>query len=286
VDAKEVPYHTLLVAGFPCQSFSIAGKRKGFEDTRGTLFFDVARIIETKRPSLLLFENVKGLLSAQKGYCFYRIIETLDELGYDVEWQVLNSKYFGVPQNRERVFIIGHLRGTGSRQIFPIGETCQTIIRKSNAPIMVHNSKTQTDRVYSLEGISPTLTANTGGRHIPQFAIKIVGKIYPSKHEAGHIYDISGIAPTIKCNGPRANSKNICPKILLQGVKVRRLTPIECERLQGFPDNWTKYGKTIDGDVIEISDSQRYRVLGNAMTVNVMEFLGNKLKECLNIEKS
>jgi DNA (cytosine-5)-methyltransferase 1 len=87
------------------------------------MFFQVARVIEAKRPALLLLENVRGLLSAQEGYCFFRIIQTLDELGYDVEWQVLNSKHFGVPQNRQRVFIIGHLRDAGGREIFPITES-------------------------------------------------------------------------------------------------------------------------------------------------------------------
>ena len=280
VDAKEVPDHTLLVAGFPCQSFSITGKRKGFADSRGTLFYDIARIVETKKPPLLLLENVKGLLSAQKGYCFYRILQTLDELGYDVEWQVLNSKCFGVPQNRERVFIIGHLREESDGQVFPIGRNNKKNSKEIKIKL-VSKSKNQVNRVYNPNGLSPTLNTNTGGRHIPQ--ILIIGNVYPSKHEAGNIYDTKGISPTIKCNGPRPNSKNISPKIV-ENNRIRRLTPVECERLQGFPDNWTKYGKTVDGHIIEISDSQRYKVLGNAMTVNVMEFLGNKLKGSLKID--
>jgi len=129
VDVDSVPEHTLLTAGFPCQSFSLAGKRKGFEDARGTLFYDIARVAAVKRPSLLLLENVKGLLSNDEGRTFAKILQTLDELGYDVEWQVLNSKHFGVPQNRERVFIVGHLRGTGSRQIFPVGEASANVKR-------------------------------------------------------------------------------------------------------------------------------------------------------------
>src|SRR3990167_6198380 len=120
VDAKDVPEHDILCAGFPCQSFSIAGKRLGFEDTRGTLFFEIARIAKRRKPQILFLENVKGLLSHDKGRTFATILATLDELGYNAEWQVLNSKYFGVPQNRERGFIIGHLRGKRSRKIFPI----------------------------------------------------------------------------------------------------------------------------------------------------------------------
>ena len=112
-----------LVGGFPCQAFSIAGKRQGFDDTRGTLFFEIARCLKEKHPRLLLLENVKGLLSHNKGKTFGVILNTLDELGYDLQWQVLNSKNFGVPQNRERVFVVGHLRGTSSPEVFPIRES-------------------------------------------------------------------------------------------------------------------------------------------------------------------
>ena len=120
VDADRLPDHDLLTGGFPCQAFSIAGKRKGFEDTRGTLFFEIARILKTKRPKYCLLENVKGLLSHDRGRTFQTILSTLDELGYDLQWQVLNSKDFGVPQNRERVFIVGHIRGQRRPEIFPI----------------------------------------------------------------------------------------------------------------------------------------------------------------------
>ena len=120
IDEKTLPDFDLLVGGFPCQSFSIAGKRGGFKDTRGTLFFDLARIVREKQPRNFIFENVKGLLSHDKGNTFRTIISTLDELGYDCEWQVLNSKDFGVPQNRERVFIIGNRRGTKRPDVFPL----------------------------------------------------------------------------------------------------------------------------------------------------------------------
>ena len=121
VDPRDIPDFDLLCAGFPCQSFSVAGKRKGFKDTRGTLFFEVCRIAKSKRPPLLLLENVGGLLSHDKGLTFQIILESLEELGYWVEWQVLNSKYFGVPQNRQRVFIIGHRMDNNIfKPIFPI----------------------------------------------------------------------------------------------------------------------------------------------------------------------
>ena len=122
VDEKEIPKHDLLVGGFPCQSFSIAGKRRGFEDTRGTMFFEVARILKYHQPRLFILENVKGLLSHDSGRTFKVIISTLVELGYDLQWQVLNSKNFGVPQNRERVLLVGHLRGTPRPQVFPLAQ--------------------------------------------------------------------------------------------------------------------------------------------------------------------
>ena len=110
----------IICGGFPCQAFSIAGHRRGFEDTRGTLFFEICRFASILRPKYLFLENVRGLLNHDGGATFETIIRTLDGLGYDVEWQVLNSKNFGVPQNRERVFIIGHLRGQRTRNVFPI----------------------------------------------------------------------------------------------------------------------------------------------------------------------
>ena len=120
IKPEDLPDFDMLCGGFPCQAFSIAGNRRGFEDTRGTLFFDIARILKVKRPSLVLLENVKGLLNHQAGKTFTKIIQTLDELGYETQWVVLNSKFHGVPQNRERVLIIGSLRGTGRKEILPL----------------------------------------------------------------------------------------------------------------------------------------------------------------------
>jgi DNA (cytosine-5)-methyltransferase 1 len=110
VDPFTIPDHELLVGGFPCQPFSFAGSQRGFDDTRGTLFFSIARILREKKSTSFIFENVKGILSNDSGKTFLTILGTLDELGYDVEWRVLNSKDFGVPQNRERVYITGHRR--------------------------------------------------------------------------------------------------------------------------------------------------------------------------------
>ena len=120
----------VICAGFPCQPFSISGKRQGFNDIRGTMFFEVARATEQIKPRFLFLENVKGLLSHESGRTFAVILGTLDELGYDAQWRVLNSKDFGVPQNRERVFLIGYLRGTCSGEIFSFGNGGKTSTRE------------------------------------------------------------------------------------------------------------------------------------------------------------
>ena len=155
INEEELPDFEILCGGFPCQSFSIAGKRMGFKDTRGTLFFDLSRIAKCKRPKILFFENVKGLLSHEEGRTITTILKTLDELGYDAEWQVLNSKYFGVPQNRERIIIIGHLREGTHGWIFPIREETKGAIRMVQKP---DEKFQQTSMVYSRTGIAPTLT--------------------------------------------------------------------------------------------------------------------------------
>jgi DNA (cytosine-5)-methyltransferase 1 len=196
------------VGGFPCQAFSIAGKRRGFEDTRGTMFFELARILRAKQPRLFVFENVKGLLNHDHGKTFRTIITSLDELGYDLQWQVLNSKNHGVPQNRERVFIIGHLRGKPRPQVFPFTPT-----EGENTDAV---TSTALDANY-WKGID-----NHGQRTV------IVHNIHGGLEETN--------------------------------VRVRRLTPTECERLQGFPDGWTE----------GVSDTQRYKCCGNAVTVNVI----------------
>jgi len=136
IEADKLPDFDMLCGGFPCQSFSIAGKRKGFNDTRGTMFFEVARILKVKRPKIVLLENVKGLLSHEKGKTFSVILETLDELGYETQWMVLNSKFFGVPQNRERVFIIGHRKDT---------KHLNRLISWNN-----NDNKQRTERVYEM----------------------------------------------------------------------------------------------------------------------------------------
>lgn len=157
---EELPDLDLICGGFPCQSFSIAGKRLGFhDDARGTLFFEIARIAAAKRPPLLLLENVPGLLSHDGGRTFAVILRTLDELGYDVEWKVLNSKDFGVPQARKRVYIAGFLRGKCAGQILPDRDTNPAAV----AQAIPGQRGGQGSRIYRSDGLSCTLTSEGGG---------------------------------------------------------------------------------------------------------------------------
>lgn len=252
VPAEEVPEHYLLTAGFPCQSFSVAGQRKGFQDTRGTLFFDICRIVKAKRPPLLLLENVKGLLNHDEGRTFGTILAALDELGYDVQWQVLNSKHYGVPQNRERVFIIGHIRGQPRPEVFPIGTPEEVSVEEQGQGeiILFQNSGKEMARVYDTRGISPTLKGKTGGWQEPIIMNTLTEALGTRQ-------------------GSSKEFQNSIRKIIECSKQARRLTPLEFERLQSFPDNWTE----------GVSDTQRYKQLGNAVTVNVIEAIIEKLEE-------
>ena len=268
-----LPQSDLLCAGFPCQAFSIAGKRRGFDDTRGTFFFEIVRIAKKKRPRYLLLENVKGLLSHDKGRTFRTILSSLDEVGYDAEWQVLNSKHF-VPQNRERVFIVGHLRGERTGQVFPLGEI----------PEICSNQKETT--------ITNTLTAggHSGGLHSQMTLISLhSGKIKsrkktttldanyskgPRSHGERTLVYLSQTNSNMKQREQeRDNTCTLTNNCSDFGIKfdsrIRRLTPLECERLQGFPDGWTE----------GISDTQRYKCLGNAVTVPVVEYVLDAMAE-------
>ena len=325
----------IICGGFPCQAFSVAGNRRGFEDTRGTLFFEIARFASILRPKYLFLENVKGLLNHENGITFETIITTLDELGYDVEWQVLNSKDFGVPQNRERVFIVGHLRGECTRRVFPLSKSARQVnsIKKQysntittrygnsqGAGAYIVESKSQKVRsignihpsgngmngeVYESTGLVPTLTTNKGE------GVKII--------QRAHGYNQGGeheIAPTLTRNSYHENNvlkitettsqgyaeaevgdsvnlshpnsktrrgrvgKQIVNTLLTgesQGViepdfRIRKLTPRECWRLQGFPD-WA-FDKAQEVN----SNSQLYKQAGNSVTVNVIAAIAKGLE--------
>lgn len=188
----------LICGGFPCQAFSIAGKRKGFlDETRGTLFFEIARAAEEIKPRTLFLENVRGLLSHDKGRTFGIILNTLDELGYDCEWQLLNSKNHGVPQNRERVFIIGHLRGERGREVFPIGgdDTAFNNKRIQKVGNIRKMGKSQSGDVFNSDGLAPTLCSTTTMKDPPKIVVLNKGSGMP--RETNRVYSSEGLSPTL-----------------------------------------------------------------------------------------
>jgi DNA (cytosine-5)-methyltransferase 1 len=234
VSAESVPEHDLLLAGFPCQPFSIIGKMRGFEDTRGTLFFDIARILEAKRPAAFVLENVKLLAGHNQGRTLKRILETLRDLGYIVEQRVLNALHYGLPQKRERIWIVGHRIAngkiywpTGGMPMKPLAEILERKVPK---------------RFYASDHIR----------------LRRWAEIKPTKeptiwHEnkSGHIS-----AYPYSCALRAGASYNY---LLVNGE--RRLTPREMLRLQGFPERFK----------IVCNDSQTRRQAGNSLPVNVAE---------------
>ena len=315
----------VICGGFPCQAFSIAGNRRGFEDTRGTLFFEIARFASILRPKYLFLENVRGLLNHDGGATFETIIRTLDELGYDVEWQVLNSKNFGVPQNRERVFIIGHLRGTSGRKVFPLSGDGASITCEQPKINKVGNirkkGKSQSGDVVSIDSLAPTLCSTTTQKDplkvLIENEIKQFGILQPNFNQCGVVYETDGIAPTIRAyqggglepkirvkeatsqgyaeaqigdsvNLSHPNSKTrrcrvgkqVANTLLTgesQGVvepdfRIRKLTPRECWRLQGFPDWAFDRAQEVN------SNSQLYKQAGNSVTVNVIAAIAKELQ--------
>lgn len=325
-EIRNIGHVDVICGGFPCQAFSIAGARRGFEDTRGTLFFEIARFAAILKPKYLFLENVKGLLNHDKGDTFEVILSALDELGYDVEWQVLNSKDFGVPQNRERVFIIGHLRGQRGRKVFPIGGEDEKSSAKRLGINILGNTKNPNgtaqgtrDIVHNPKGIVGTLTA-TDYKGPKQVAIpneiKKYGVLQPNFNQSGVVYETDGISPIIRTmqggglepkirvreatkqgyaeatvgdsvNLAHPNSKTRRGRVgegiantlvtgdsqgvVMPNFRIRKLTPKECWRLQGFPD-WA-FDKAQEVN----SNSQLYKQAGNSVTVNVIKEIARYL---------
>lgn len=264
----------LIAGGFPCQSFSIAGKREGFlNKTKGTLFFEVARAVSKIKPRFVFLENVKGLLNHDSGDTFRTILNTFDELGYDVQWCVLNSKDFGVPQNRERVYIVGHIRGDGGREVFSFTGKDRSFNKatlKQIGNISSSNSfggNPQTGRVYSDDGISPTLNTMQGGGCEPKVAIPVLTPDRINRRQQGRRFKNNG-DPSFTLTAQDRHG------VMDSDYRIRKLTPRECWRLQAFPDEL--FDKAQQSG---LSNSQLYKQAGNSVTVNVIEFIGKILKE-------
>lgn len=324
-NADELPRADAWCFGFPCQDISVAGKQLGFKGQRSSLFFTVTRLIrdtkEENRPKYLFIENVKNLLSVNGGTDFLKLLIELDEIGYDAEWQVLNSKNFGVPQNRERVFIIGHLRGTSGRKVFPIGGNCTTIkieggqsladyrydeglkIRKSgespclkanmhkmvsdgdlsNAIYVVGTTKSDTAKgtncrswVHDPRGIVGAISA-TDYKQPKQILIREnTKKGYVEAYEGDGIRldHIGGTTGRGRVQSQMCNTLTTGSHagVIDKGFRIRKLTPKECWRLQGWKDeDFEKAAKVC-------SDSQLYKQAGNGVTVNVIYEIAKNLE--------
>lgn len=310
IDAETMPDFDLLCAGFPCQSFSIAGKRRGFEDARGALFFDIARVLKAKQPAFFMLENVPGLLSHDGGRTFTAILSTLSELGYVGEWTVLNSKHFGVPQSRRRVYIVGYLGPKCAGKILPFPEAGgKTLVQVTGGA--------QGARVYAPSGVACTQLASSGGgggktglylvsrgsrRGVPDArdsartpAASRPKDISPGQARGGALlikeatrrgYSEAGPGDSVDISYAGQNQKrarvghgvsytlttHTDKAVIGKDMRIRRLIPRECLRLQGFSDG--QIGRLL----AVTSDSQAYRQAGNAVTVNVVRALGLRIK--------
>ncbi|MDD3813234.1 MAG: DNA cytosine methyltransferase [Desulfocapsaceae bacterium] len=330
IKAKELPDFDLFCGGFPCQDLSKSGKHAGLRGARSGLFFDSIRIIRKKRPRLVFYENVKGLLSSLKGWDFARVLVELANLGYCCEWECINSKKFGVPQNRERVFIVGHLGGFPGSKVFPLRENDQIFDEQKIEERFQQNAHCLRGRDYSNWNgnfISRCLTGGgkSGGLHSDMTLVRVgvIGKDLQSTRvysDDGILKCFSGsgggmgaktglycISHHPRCGDPAKGgngileSEKLCyavdsqpylisdcglhrdPQVRTDTVPplrantgathnnvvngIRRLTPLECERLQGFEDQWTA----------GVADVHRYRLLGNAVTVPVVAAIMEKI---------
>lgn len=211
VDARSMPQADCWCFGAPCQDFSVAGKRAGLDGDRSSLVREVFRILgeieEESRPEWLIYENVKGMFSSNRGFDYLEILLAMDELGYDCEWQLFNSKDWGVPQNRERVYTVGHLRRCGTRKILPImGTDGENSIQQlgNYLPTKTRDNPNQ-GRIYFTDGIAPCLNKMDGGGREPSVVIPICN-INPSGHGMnGNVYDSNGLNPTITTNKGEGN---------------------------------------------------------------------------------
>lgn len=275
IDEKDIPKFDICLAGFPCQAFSLAGKRMGFEDDykgmcRGTLFQDVVRICEYHKPKVIFCENVKGLVLHDKGRTFKIIKKSFEQIGYKVYSEVLNSKDFGVPQNRERIYIVAFRNDIDSSSFeFPIGNNSDTCIRD----IME-------DNVVSVKYYLSTTYIDTLRRHKERHAKKGNGFGY-------QIRPLDGQAGAIVCGG-MGRERNLIiddrltdftPVTHIKGEVnregIRKMTPREWARLQGFPDDFK----------LELADTHLYKQFGNSVTVNVIEAIANEIRKVLDNEK-
>ena len=269
IEEKKIPQHDILLAGFPCQAFSLAGLKKGFEDARGTLFFDVARIAEYHKPKVIFCENVKNLVNHDRGKTFKVIRRILENLGYKVYEKVLNSKNFGVPQNRERIYIVAFREDIDSSDFSFPEETADS---KVIADIM--EEKEVSPKYYLSDVYLDSLV-----RHKERHESKGNGFGYEIKK-------LDEIANTLVCGGMGRERNliidrrltNFTPVTHIKGKinkkYIRKMTPREWARLQGFPDDFK----------FVVADTHLYKQFGNSVTVSVIEAIAKKIKKVLELQ--
>ena len=267
----------IITFGSPCQDFSLAGKRAGMDGERSSLISHAIRLISEIKPKFFIWENVKGTFSSNAGTDFWAIIQAFANIGgYRLEWQLLNTSWF-LPQNRERIYLVGTLGGRSEREIFPLGEDGQL----SSKPLRQKTVGGGGVQVRP-DRIAACLPAGYKTR-VDENYIKVppekMGIAWSKSHRTGSTeadkrrknYGEKGEFNTLNTGeGCRTQSSQ---NFVVEKSTIRRLTPIECERLQGFPDNWTQHGH--EGQ--EISDTQRYKMMGNAVSVPVVKAVGENI---------
>ena len=301
VRGTQLPKIDAITFGSPCQDFSLAGKRKGMGGQRSSLITEAIRLIDECRPRFFVWENVKGTFSSNNGEDFWAIIQAFTNIGgYRLEWQLLNTKWF-LPQNRERIYLVGYLGNGSGGQVFPIRETTRPNIKSSkkkhnkivmptictnywrfanDTPVIKVKSATSKGYEEAAEGDSinysnPNSETRRGrvGKGVAQTLDTTCNQAVIGAMRGRYNKDNKTVQQIeINKNGTSNTLTAVTKDNLVVNNKIRRLTPIECERLQGFPDNWTEYGESG-----KISDTQRYKMCGNAVTVDVVEAVANSI---------
>lgn len=267
IKPKDIPDFDVLLGGFPCQPFSISGKKKGFNDTRGTLFFDICRIIDEKQPRVIVLENVKHLIHHNKKRTFKTIVETLTNLGYNVSHRILNAKNFGLPQNRERIFIIAtknnffrfdKLEKKAPVQLkdFLDKKGYFDYLDKSEYTLIDNPKKQETGLIFM--GYRNKNTWKNGVRPNTEHLSRV-------HRQPNRIYSVEGTHPTIPSQETSGRFFIYLPK----EDRVRKLTINECYRIMGFPENFKKHSKT----------GEQYKQIGNSVAIPVIFEVAKSIKE-------
>lgn len=262
VDEKTIPNHEILCAGFPCQPFSISGKKLGFEDSRGTLFFDVARIVKEKKPKVVFMENVKNFETHDNGKTLQVVKATMEELKYDFYFKVLDASDYGVPQKRERIYMIAISKDVPHKEFkFPKPIKCGVHVED-----IIDNSIGLDSKLYKCKYVYQIEKEDINYANKP-IRLGIVNK----GGQGDRIYSTKGIAITLSAQG--GGTFNKTGGYLING-KARRLSIRECARLMGFPDKYIPCNK----------EGQAYKQFGNSVVVNVLQYIVQEIITCLEIE--